>query len=85
MNISVDENGELQNAFCDIISCEDIKSNTWIEVNDGYLSNGLLVYELQGCTGKFFVDKNLDLNMNHIKGAPFYNSKIVEVNNSKNV
>lgn len=85
MNISVDENGELQNAFCDIISCEDIKSNTWIEVNDGYLNNGLLVYELQGCTGKFFVDKNLDLNMNYIKGVPFYNSKIVEVNNSKNV
>lgn len=85
MKISTDENGELQNAFCDIISCEDIKPNTWIEVKDGFLNNGLQIYELKGCTGKYFVEKDSKLNMNYIKNVPFYKRQTLNTKKDKYV
>ncbi len=53
MRIDEDENGELQYAFCNHISCQALKSNSIIEVKDGQLSNGLYIIELKDCTGKY--------------------------------
>lgn len=56
MKIDPDENGELQYAFCNYISCEELNSGTIIEVIDGQLSNGLHILELQGKTGQFKIE-----------------------------
>ena len=53
MKIDSDENGELQYAFCDHISCQELKPNSTIEVVNGQLNNGLHILELEGQTGTF--------------------------------
>lgn len=53
MRIDADQDGELQYAFCNYISCEALKAGTTIEVTDGQLENGLYVLELEGQTGRF--------------------------------
>ena len=65
MKIDTDENGELYTAFCDHISCESIKENSTIEVENGQLPNGLYILELEGQTGTFQIkiDKNTGFNV----------------------
>ena len=53
MRVSTDETGELQYAFCNHISCQELKSGMSINVENGQLSNGLYVFELANKTGRF--------------------------------
>ena len=53
MKIDEDIEGELQYAFCNQVSCEELKANTTIHVENGQLSNGLYILELRGQTGDF--------------------------------
>ncbi|SES89045.1 Type III restriction enzyme, res subunit [Pseudobutyrivibrio sp. C4] len=64
MNIDSDENGELYYAFCDHISCEDLKPNSTIQVTNGQLPNGLYIIELENKTGTYTikVDPNTGFN-----------------------
>lgn len=73
MNIDTDENGELTSAFCDHISCQELKANSTIEVEDGQLQNGLNIIELKGQTGTYKVetDKETGFNVLNPKGK-FY-------------
>lgn len=64
MKIDTDENGELQMAFCNIISCQELKPNITISVKNGQLSNGLFVIELEGLTGKFTIEVDKDTGFN---------------------
>lgn len=73
MNIDTDENGELVSAFCDHISCQDLKVDSTIDVEDGQLPNGLNIVELKGQTGTYKVetDKETGFNVLNPKGK-FY-------------
>lgn len=53
MKIDEDLEGELQYAFCNQVSCEELKADTTIHVENGQLSNGLYIIELQGQTGDY--------------------------------
>lgn len=73
MKISTDLSGELCYAFCNYISCENLKANTTVDVIDGQLANGLYIIELAGYTGKYTiaVDKKTGFNIVEPKTA-FY-------------
>ena len=73
MNIDTDENGELISAFCDHISCQELKVDSTIDVEDGQLPNGLNIIELKGQTGTYKVetDKETGFNVLNPKGK-FY-------------
>ena len=70
--IDLDENGELQYAFCDHISCEELKPNTVVEVVNGQLPNGLYILELDEdiyvkyleCDGNLTIKGNKKLTIN---------------------
>lgn len=82
MKIDSDENGELQYAFCDYISCEELKPNTTIEVVDGQLQNGLHIIELLGQTGTFTISRDEKLGFNIIEPlTPFYDIKNIQSEN----
>lgn len=81
MKIASDENGELQYAFCDHISCEELKPNTTIEVVNGQLANGLYIMELEGQTGKFEITVDKDTGFNVVSPlTEFYDTKIKDNN-----
>ena len=65
MKIDSDEYGELCYAFCNYISCEALKCHSRIYVENGQLSNGLHVLELENCTGYFDIvqDENTRFNV----------------------
>ncbi len=65
--ISEDEAGELQYAFCNIISCQAIKANRTVEVENGRMANGLYIIELQGKTGKYKIVKDPKYGFNVVK------------------
>lgn len=80
MHISEDEDGELQQAFCDKISCEQLKSGIEVDVNNGKLPNGLTVIELEGQTGKFKINADENTGFNVVNPATnFYNNEIVNL------
>lgn len=75
--VDTDKNGELQVAFCNYITCEDIKPGSVVTVENGTLPNGLILYELIGNSGKFNVVKNEKLGFNYIKPlTDFYKEEI---------
>lgn len=78
MKISEDENGELENEFCDIISVEKLKENTTIEVINGKMANGLTIAELKGETGQFKIlfDENLKCKVVNPEGE-FYKKETI--------
>lgn len=65
MKINTDDDGELQYAFCNHISCESLKAGTTISVYEGQLTNGLHIIELFGKTGtyKVVVDEETGFNV----------------------
>lgn len=73
MNIDTDENGNLCSAFCDKISCEQLKPNSIINVENGVMENGLTIIELEGETGEFKIDidENTGFNIVNPQGE-FY-------------
>lgn len=78
MHIDSDENGELCAAFCDKVSCEELKSNSVIKVKDGVMSNGLTVLELRGETGTYRVEVDSETGFNVIKPeGEFYKDELV--------
>lgn len=78
MKIDTDEYGELQYAFCNHISCEELKSGTFIDVVDGQLKNGLYVIELEGQTGRFEILKDDKTGFNMINPkCSFYNEHVL--------
>ena len=48
----------LQYAFCNHISCQEIKEGSTIQVTNGQLPNGLFIIELEGQTGTYTVEKD---------------------------
>ncbi len=82
MKVSTDENGELQMAFCNHISCEALKPNTTIDVVNGQLPNGLFVLELEGETGKFDIKIDEDTGFNIV--TPLTRFYDVSINGLKN-
>ncbi len=82
MKIDQDETGELQYAFCNYISCEELKAGTTIEVKNGQLRNGLYVLELDGETGVFDIVKDKDTKFNVVSPETnFYKKEVIETNN----
>ena len=83
MKINTDENGELQYAFCNYVSCQELKANTTIDVVDGQLANGLYVIELKGKTGTYNIkiDDNTGFNVVEPE-TDFYNTQTRIVDNN---
>lgn len=80
MNVDQDENGELCQAFCDTISCQELKPNSTIHVEDGQMDNGLNIIELRGETGNYRVEVDSATGFNIIKPeGVFYSAEIQEV------
>lgn len=57
--------GEMQYAFCNYVSCQELQAGMYVDVTNGQLPNGLYVIELLGETGRFniYVDKNTGFNI----------------------
>lgn len=81
MKISSDTNGELEYAFCDTISVQQLRPSTTIKVKNGKLLNGLTILELKGITGEYqvLVDEETGFNIIKPEGS-FYDEVIKEVN-----
>lgn len=75
MKVDTDENGELAIAFCPYISVERLKAGYTIHVDDGMLPNGLIIRELQGCTGDYFIKTDEETGFNIVDNENFYPSK----------
>jgi hypothetical protein len=83
MKIDTDSDGELQLAFCNHITCEELKAGTTIEVINGQLPNGLYVIELVGKTGKYKIVKDSTTGFNVIKPlSNFYDTQIKHFDNN---
>lgn len=79
MKVDSDENGELQQAFCDHISCEQLKAGSKIKVINGQLANGLYIIELEGKTGEFVVEEDTTTGFNIVKPeSDFYECKLID-------
>ena len=82
MKIDEDENGELQIAFCNYISCQNLKANIYITVTNGQLPNGLYVLELEGQSGVFYIGVDAKTGFNVIEPeTDFYAEKTVVKDN----
>lgn len=80
MKIDSDESGELQSAFCEIISVQQLKPNIQIQVKNGKLANGLIVKELHGLTGKFDIIVDTDTGFNRVaQDIPFYKTETEDI------
>ncbi len=74
--IDEDPDGELQYAFCDKISCEELKPNSTIHVDNGQLANGLYILELEGETGDFEITVDEETGFNIVNPINnFYDEK----------
>lgn len=74
MRIETDDDGELQYAFCNHISCEELNPGARIEVNKGRLSNGLYILELEGQTGTFTIKQDEETGFNIVEPITEYYS-----------
>ena len=78
MKIDTDEFGELQYAFCDRISCENLKAGMYVHVIDGQLPNGLYVLELENQTGKFKITNDVSTGCNVVEPVTeFYDTEVI--------
>ena len=73
MHILTDGNGDLVSAFCDKISVNELKEDSIIELDNGYLKNGLLVLESAKkdggySSGVFKVKKDRNTKLNILTG-----------------
>ena len=83
MKVATDENGELQYAFCNYVSCQELKADTTIEVVNGQLSNGLYVIELEGKTGSYNIKIDEKTGFNAIEpSTEFYDTITQKVDNN---
>ncbi len=85
MRIDTDQDGELQYAFCNHISCEALKAGTTIDVVNGQLSNGLYIIELEGQTGRFRINVDENTGFNIVDPiTDFYRTEEIEYYNREN-
>ena len=83
MKVSTDENGELQYAFCNHISCQELKPGIPINVVNGQLSNGLYVIELANETGIFDIKIDEETGFNMIEPiTDFYKNETECINDN---
>lgn len=79
MNVETDESGELCQAFCDHISCQELKPDSIIDVKNGQLANGLYIIELENETGTYRVEIDPETGFNVIKPeGVFYKKEILD-------
>lgn len=77
MNIDTDEYGNLCSSFCNYISCQKLKPNTYVEVENGMMNNGLQIIELAGQSGKFKVEIDESTGFNVvIPYSKFYEERV---------
>jgi hypothetical protein len=81
MKVDSDENGNLCQSLCNVISCQRLKPEQ-IAVKNGQLPNGLFVEELKGKTGNFNVSidptflSEYNLEFNIVDNPDFYELQI---------
>lgn len=76
MNIEQDENGELCQEFCDTISCQELKADSIIHVENGQMDNGLKIFELEKESGNYKVEVDPATGFNIVKPeGNFYGTK----------
>lgn len=86
MKTDTDENGELCAAFCDRVSCQELKADSEISVKDGQMANGLRVIELDGETGTYRVEEDPATGFNVIKPeGKFYADETTELTNDNSI
>lgn len=86
MKTDTDENGELCAAFCDRVSCQELKADSEISVKDGQMANGLRVIELDGETGTYRVEEDPATGFNVIKPeGKFYADETKELTNNNSI
>lgn len=86
MKTDTDENGELCAAFCDRVSCQELKADSEISVKDGQMANGLRVIELDGETGTYRVEEDPATGFNVIKPeGKFYADETKELTNDNSI
>lgn len=83
MNVESDENGNLCQSLCNVISCQRLKPEQ-ISVKNGQLPNGLFVEELKDKTGNFNVSidptflSKYNLEFNIVNNPDFYRLQIYD-------
>ena len=83
MKIDTDLDGELQYAFCNHISCQEIKAGSTINVINGQLSNGLYIIELENKTGTFIIEKDEETGFNVVNPeTSFYKKEVINVDDN---
>lgn len=86
MKTDTDENGELCAAFCDRVSCQELKADSEISVKDGQMANGLRVIELDGETGTYRVEEDPATGFNVIKPeGKFYADETKKLTNDNSI
>lgn len=71
MHIDENDNGELLNTFCPIISVENLKANSKINLTNGKMTNGLEIFEAGGLSGTFVVKKDDETGFNVLSPSTF--------------
>ena len=77
------DNGELLLTLCDSVSIENLKCDIDITVDNGRLSNGLKILELENQTGRFHISKDPDLGFNVVDSLQFYEN--IDIQSEANV
>lgn len=77
LSVETDENGELCNAFCPYISVQKLRPNSTVLVQDGVMSNGLMLIELMGCSGEYHVTTDPNTGFNIVDNPVFYKTEIM--------
>ena len=77
LSVETDENGELCNAFCPYISVQKLRPNSTVLVQDGVMSNGLMLIELAGCSGEYHVTVDPNTGFNVIDNPAFYATTVL--------
>lgn len=77
MSIDTDNEGNLCSSFCDHISCQKLKENSIIHVENGQMDNGLYIIELEGQSGDYKVEIDENTGFNVIKPeGQFYETEV---------
>lgn len=78
--VDTNEFGEMAMAFCPYISVQKLRPNSKVTVNDGMLANGLIIIELQGCTGEFEITIDCKTGFNIVNNDIFYKEQTTKIN-----
>lgn len=79
--IDTNEFGELVNAFCPYISIQKLRPNSKIVVDNGMMQNGLMIIELNGCSGEYTITTDKSTGLNIVNNKEFYRTQRARVDN----